>query len=112
MTMARHTDEEIERASAWFDRLADGLDPQEAAVSSTEDLRRVAAASEAVRVDEVRLRQAVEVARGTGRSWNQIGVALGVSRPEGAGPPGWCAARRKGADGQHLQKDLIVDHLG
>jgi hypothetical protein len=89
MTMARHTDEEIERAATRFEGLAKSLDPQDAAVSSTDDLQQVAAASEAVRVDEARLRRAVEFARGTGRSWNQIGVALGVSRQ---------AARQRFAD--------------
>jgi len=37
-------------------------------------------AVEAISEDEVRLRQAVEAARAQGRSWNQIAVALGVSR--------------------------------
>lgn len=76
----RHTDDEIQKAADRFERLADELDPETAQVLSTEDLRGVAAAAEAVREDEARLREAVEVARGQGRSWNQIGVALGVSR--------------------------------
>ena len=76
----RHTDEEIERAAQRFEQLADDLDPAGAEVDHTEDLRQIAADSEAVRADEARLRDAVEVARAHGRSWNQIAVALGVSR--------------------------------
>ena len=76
----KHTDDEIQKAAERFERLANELDPETANVVSTEDLRGVAAAAEAVREDEVRLREAVEVARSQGRSWNQIGVALGVTR--------------------------------
>ena len=76
----RHTGGEIERAARRFDQLADELDPATAEVDHTEDLRAIAAVSEAVRSDEARLREAVEVARAHDRSWNQIAVALGVSR--------------------------------
>ncbi len=85
----RHTDEEIERAAQRFEQLAEKLDPESARVVSTEDLRGIAAAAQAVREDEARLREAVEVARARGRSWNQIAVALGVSRQ---------AARQRFAD--------------
>lgn len=87
--MSRHTDEDIERAAERFEQLADELGPDAVEVHSTDDLRQVAAASEAVRVDEVRLREAVRSARAHGRSWNQISVALGVSRQ---------AARQRFAD--------------
>lgn len=76
----RHTDEEIERAAARFEQLADELDPASARVVTTDDLRDVAEAAKAVRDDEARLREAVELARAHGRSWNHIAVALGVSR--------------------------------
>ena len=76
----RHTDNEIERASRRFEQLADDLDPATAAVDHIDDLRQIAVVSEAVRSDEARLRESVEVARTHGRSWNQIAVALGVSR--------------------------------
>jgi hypothetical protein len=76
----RHSDEEIEQAAERFERLADQLDPATAVVERTEDLRAIAAAAEAARSDEDRLREAVQVARAHGRSWNQIAVALGVSR--------------------------------
>jgi hypothetical protein len=92
MIMMRHTDDEIERAARRFDQLADHLDPANAEVDHTDDLREIAAASEAARADEARLRETVEVARAHGRSWNQIAVALGVSRQ---------AARRRFADKLH-----------
>jgi hypothetical protein len=78
--MTRHTDDEIEQAATRFEQLADDLDPATAQVDSTDDLRQIACVSEAVRADEARLREAIEVARAHGRSWNQIAVALGVSR--------------------------------
>ena len=76
----RHTDDEIERAARQFEQLAGELDPANAEVDHTDDLRQIAAVSDAVRADEARLRETVEVARAHGRSWNQIGLALGVSR--------------------------------
>lgn len=85
----RHSDEEIERAARRFEQLADELDPAGVEAQQTDDLRSVAAAAEAVRADEAELRDAVEVARGRGRSWNEIALALGVSRQ---------AARQRFAD--------------
>lgn len=85
----RHTDDEIERAAQRFEELADTLDPATARVDHTDDLREIAAAAEAVQADQARLREAVEAARAHGRSWNQIAVALGVSRQ---------AARQRFAD--------------
>ena len=85
----RHTDEEVERAAARFEQLADELAPASARVVTTDDLRSVAEAAKAVRDDEARLREAVELARAHGRSWNHIAVALGVSRQ---------AARQRFAD--------------
>jgi DNA-directed RNA polymerase specialized sigma24 family protein len=71
----------LREGSTRFEQLADELDPEKARVERTDDLREIAAAaSEAVRADEARLREAVELARERGRSWNEIGVALGVSR--------------------------------
>ena len=88
----RHTDEDIERAAKRFDQLADELDPERAQVERTDDLHEIAAVSESVRADEARLRDAVAAARAHGRSWNQIAVALGVSRQ---------AARQRFADKAH-----------
>jgi len=87
-----HADDEIERAGRRFEQLTDDLDPATATVEDTEDLKRIATASDAVRADEARLRESVEIARGQGRSWNQIAVALGVSRQ---------AARQRFGDKTH-----------
>jgi len=76
----RHTEQEIDQAAERFERLADELDPDAAEVQRTEDLRTIAVAAEAARADDARLREAVELARAHGKSWNQIAVALGVSR--------------------------------
>ena len=76
----RHTDQQIEEASERFERPVEALDLAATEVAVIEDLRAVAAAAEAARADEARLREAVEIARVHGRSWNDIAVALGVSR--------------------------------
>jgi len=76
----RHADEEVERASRRFEQLADALDPATAEVDRIDDLRQVAAAAHALRSNETRLRETVEAARAKGRSWNQIALALGVTR--------------------------------
>jgi hypothetical protein len=80
VTMTKHTDKEIEQAARRFQELAEKLDPAAADVEHTEDLRQIAAAAEAVRADDARLREAVLLARARGRSWNHIALALGVSR--------------------------------
>jgi len=85
----RHTDDEIERAALRFEQLADQLDPASAEVDDTGDLQKIAVASDAVRVDERLLSEAVRAARANDRSWNEIGLALGVSRQ---------AARQRFAD--------------
>ncbi len=76
----RHSDAEIEEANRRFERLADELDSDTARVESTEDLRAIAEAAEAGRALDVKLRDAVRTARAGGKSWNQIALALGVSR--------------------------------
>lgn len=78
--MMRHTNDDINRAADRFEELADKLEPSTAQIDHIDDLRHIAAASEAVRTDEARLRENVEVARAHGRSWNEIAIALGVSR--------------------------------
>lgn len=88
----RHSNEEIEQAARRFEQLAADLDPATATVEHTPDLRGIAIAAEAARADEARLREAVQVARAHGRSWNQIAMALGVSRQ---------AARQRFSDKQH-----------
>jgi DNA-directed RNA polymerase specialized sigma24 family protein len=78
--MTRHTDKEIEQAAERFERLADALDPATTEVEGTDDLREIATASEVLRANDARLREAVLLARAHGRSWNHIALALGVSR--------------------------------
>ncbi len=78
--MTQCTDNEIEQAARRFEQLADTLDPASAEVERTDDLREIAAAAEAVRADDARLREAVIFARARGRSWDHIALALGVSR--------------------------------
>jgi hypothetical protein len=76
--MTKHTDQEINEAAARFEQWADALDP--AKLEDVNDLREIATAASAMRADEARLREAVQIARGHGHSWNRIAVALGVSR--------------------------------
>ncbi|MDA8300544.1 MAG: sigma-70 family RNA polymerase sigma factor [Actinomycetota bacterium] len=76
----KHTDEEIERAAERYRLLTDALDSEVTQADDLSDLQAVATAAETTRQDEARLREAVEVARAHGRSWNHIAVALGVSR--------------------------------
>jgi hypothetical protein len=81
----RHTDEQIEEAA----RRAEAFDPKTATVQDTTDLRAIAEATDALHADEARLRDAVATARAHGKSWNQIAIALGVTRQ---------AARQRFAD--------------
>jgi hypothetical protein len=78
--MTRHTDSETEQAAQRFEQLADALDPTTAKVEHTDDLHEIAAAADALRTEDTRLREAVASARAHGRSWNHIALALGVSR--------------------------------
>ena len=88
----QHTNDEIDRAARRFEQLADELDLDTAEVDRTDDLRQVATISETLRAEEAQLRETVNIARAHGRSWNQIAVALGVSRQ---------AARQRFADKSH-----------
>jgi len=76
----RHSAKQIEQAAEWYEQLSDSLDPDTAAVEDLSDLNVVAAASQTLQADEARLQAAVRAARERGRSWNQLAVALGVSR--------------------------------
>ena len=51
-TKMRHTDDDIERAAERFEQLPDQLDPASVDVDHTDDLRQVAAFSEAIRADQ------------------------------------------------------------
>lgn len=72
----RHTDEQIEEAA----RRAEDFDPSHATGERLDDLRAIADVAQRIESDEARLREAVEIARARGRSWNQIAIPLGVSR--------------------------------
>ncbi len=71
-----HTDEQIARAA----KLAEQFDPSNVPMDDTSDLRAVAEAVDGVRAGEARVRELVALARANGRSWGEIGIALGVSR--------------------------------
>jgi hypothetical protein len=71
-----HTEEEIQRAA----KLAEEFDPSCVPIDDTTDLRTLAEAVDAVRTGEARVRELVARARANGRSWGEVGIALGVSR--------------------------------
>jgi hypothetical protein len=73
---AMHTEEEIQRAA----KLAEEFDPSGVPMDDTTDLRTLAEAVDSVRAGEARVRELVARARANGRSWGEIGIALGVSR--------------------------------
>jgi hypothetical protein len=66
----------IQRAA----KLADEFDPSAVPMDDTTDLRTLAEAVDSVRTGEARVRELVARARANGRSWGEIGIALGVSR--------------------------------
>jgi len=71
-----HTEEEIQHAA----KLAEEFDPSGSQMDDTTDLRTLAEAVDAVHAGEARVRELVARARANGRSWGEIGIALGVSR--------------------------------
>ncbi len=71
-----HTEDQIQRAA----KLAEEFDPSGVPMDDTTDLRTLAEAVDAVRGGEARVRELVARARVNGRSWGEIGIALGVSR--------------------------------
>jgi ECF sigma factor len=71
-----HTEEEIQRAA----KRAEELDPSSVPTDDTTDLRTLAEAVDSLRAGEARVRELVARARANGRSWGEIGIALGVSR--------------------------------
>jgi ribosome assembly protein YihI (activator of Der GTPase) len=71
-----HTEEEIQRAA----KLAEEIGPSSVSTDDTTDLRTLAEAVNAARARETRVRELVAQARVNGRSWGEIGIALGVSR--------------------------------
>jgi len=78
--MTKRSEAEINEMAARFEKWADEVDPDTLEFESTEDLRAVAEAADAVAAAQARLTEAVELAHARGRSWGRIGIALGVSR--------------------------------
>lgn len=76
--MPKHSDDEIKEAASRFEEWASTLTCED--FHDTADLRAIAEASEGVRAGQARVRELVQLARSNGRSWGQIGIALGVSR--------------------------------
>lgn len=71
-----HTEAQIKRAA----QRAEQLDPSEVPIDDTSDLRALAEAVDGVRSGQARVRELVALARANGRSWGELGIALGVSR--------------------------------
>ena len=78
----RHSDEDIKEAAARFDRLASEVErnPDAIKVERLIDLQAVAAAAAAVQSAQAGLVEAIDISRAHGRSWNELAVALNVSR--------------------------------
>jgi len=76
----KHTDDQIAIAARQFEEWADNLDPETVQAEDISDLRAIAEAADDVRRHEALVVERVTVARAHGRSWNEIGVALGVTR--------------------------------
>ena len=76
------TREQLEQAAADAERWLDGLDPDDPTVhvDKVGDLREIGDALARVGAAERRVASAVLAARENGRSWTDIGRALGVSR--------------------------------
>jgi hypothetical protein len=98
----RHSDEEIKEAAARFDRLAHEIErnPDAAKIEHLSDLQAVASAAAEVRLAQASLLEAVEISRAHGRSWNELAVALNVSRQ---------AARQRYGNSSSTPKKPMVD---
>jgi|ERR1039458_10214278 hypothetical protein len=98
----RHSDEEIKEAAARFDRLAREIErnPEAAKTEHLSDLQAVASAAAAVQSAQASLLEAVKMSRAHGRSWNELAVALNVSRQ---------AARQRYGDSSNTPKKPMVD---
>jgi hypothetical protein len=78
----RNGDKDIKEAAARFDRRTDEIErnPDAAKIEHLSDLHAVASAAVAVQSAQASLVEAVEISRAHGRSWNELAVALDVSR--------------------------------
>ncbi len=71
---------QLDQAAAEAEAWLNSLDPDVTPAEDVADLRRVGLALNAVAVAEGELADAVAAARGSGRSWGDIGLVLGVSK--------------------------------
>lgn len=82
--MKHSAPQKLDEIAERFERWADEVDPEtldaEGRVEHTEDLRDLAEAVDAASVAQARIAELVAVSRARGRSWGEIGIALGVSR--------------------------------
>jgi hypothetical protein len=79
VTTVPRTRAQLERAAADAEAWLDSLDPDVTPADHVDDLRNVTRAVETVAAAEADLAAAVDTARRHGRSWQMIGLALGVS---------------------------------
>ena len=98
----RHSDKEIKEAATRFERLVEEieLNPGAFKLEHLGDLQAVASAAAAVHSAQARLVEAVEISRARGRSWNELAVALNVSRQ---------AARQRYGNTSNVPKQPEVD---
>lgn len=78
MTMT--TNEEIKKGITDFEEWVADITPETIDSGDVTDLGRLGWAADRLAADERGLRQLVSEARANGRSWTEIGHALGVSR--------------------------------
>jgi hypothetical protein len=77
---AQRSDQDLAAITAETEAWLDAVDPSTLVWENPVDLRRIGAASVGVAAAEGELRDAVQAARQSGRSWAEIGLVLGVSR--------------------------------
>jgi hypothetical protein len=82
--MTKHSEQELDQAAVRFEQWADEVDPAaldaDGQVDRGDDLRQLAEAVDAAVTAQARIAELVAVSRAQGRSWGEIGIALGVSR--------------------------------
>lgn len=74
------TREELEQAAAEAEAWLDTLDPATTPADDPSDLRRIGLALRGLADEQREVDEAVGAARQNGRSWGEIGLALGISR--------------------------------
>jgi hypothetical protein len=72
--------EELDQATRDAEAWLDALNPDTTPAEDAADLRAIGVALQDIEAAEARLREAVDAARASGRSWGMIGLVLGVSK--------------------------------